>query len=195
MKIKYTYIFIVVALALLLITVNLKAAVSNIVGIAVKTTATLWTDIQDASNGDGLTRGILSNTPYLYNGSTFDRARGTTANGMAVDVTRVTGTVTVAPVTAGTAFYAVDLTNVGIASINIPFGFTSKKVVIETAAGNTDEICISYTGGTAICPAVNTAGNDRMLPGRSISLDNFAISSISVIASTGTQTLYVRAFN
>lgn len=31
----------------------------------------------------------------LYNGATWDRARGTTANGMAVDVTRVTGTVTV----------------------------------------------------------------------------------------------------
>lgn len=195
MKIKYTYILLIVAITLLIVSGNAKSAIQGITGIAVKTTATLWTDIQDASNGDALTNGVMVNNPYLWNGASFDRARGTTANGMAVDVTRVTGTVTVSQATSGTAYYAVKLTNIAAASVNIPFGFTSKKVVIETYAGNTDEICLSYTGGTAVCPAANTAGNDRILGGRSITLDNFAVTSISVIAASGTQTIYVRAYN
>ena len=66
-------------------------AISSLVGLAVAQTATLWNNVKDAAVGDGLTNGILVQSMYLFNGSTFDRARGDTTNGLDVDVTRMPG--------------------------------------------------------------------------------------------------------
>lgn len=58
----------------------------------------------DTAPGDGEANTVNAlNTmarPMLYNGTTWDRARGDTTNGLDVDVTRVQGTVTVAQSTA-----------------------------------------------------------------------------------------------
>jgi hypothetical protein len=69
-------------------------AISSLAGLAVAQSATLWNNVKDASAGDGLSSGILAQAPMVYNGLTFDRVRGDTTNGMDVDVTRISGSIT-----------------------------------------------------------------------------------------------------
>lgn len=58
------------------ITVVGKTAISELAGIAVAQTDTLWNSVADAAKGDGLTTGIMATSSYLYNGVTFNRSRG-----------------------------------------------------------------------------------------------------------------------
>jgi len=116
-------------------------------------------------------------------------------NGATWDMVRITGgALNTTASTSGIGFYAIKRDNIAAASVNLAFGFTSKKVVIECPGSNTDEIVIDWIGGAAAVPAANTAGDDRVAPGRTIILDDYAVTSISVIAASGTQTVYVRAF-
>lgn len=66
-------------------------AVSELAGLAVAQTSTLWNNVRDAAVGDNIANGLLAISLYTYNGSTFDRIRGDTTNGMDVDVTRMPG--------------------------------------------------------------------------------------------------------
>jgi hypothetical protein len=82
-------------------------AISSLVGLAVAQSATLWNNVIDAAKGDSQGSGILGMSPYLYNGVSFDRVRGDITNGMDVDVTRMSGSITPAdafanPTTANT---------------------------------------------------------------------------------------------
>jgi len=82
-------------------------AISQTSGLAVAQTNTQWNNVIDASRGDSQSSGILGQSMYLFNGLTFDRARGDTTNGLDVDVTRISGSVTPAdaftnPTTANT---------------------------------------------------------------------------------------------
>jgi len=129
----------------------------------------------------------------MFNGATWDRVRGDTTNGLWANI-KASVPIATTPDYSGTQFYSVKRTNIGGASVNIAFGFTSKKIVVETAAANTDEVCIDWLGGAAVCPAADTAGDDRVGSGRTITLDEYAVTSISVIAASGTQTIYVRAW-
>lgn len=70
-------------------------AISALVGLSVAQTATQWNNVRDASAGDNLTNGILMTSIGLFDGTNFDRIRGDVANGMDVDVTRVSGNVNV----------------------------------------------------------------------------------------------------
>lgn len=54
-----------------------NTAISQLVGLAVAQTSTVWNNIRDAAAGDALTNGILASNTYLWNGSSFDRVRGT----------------------------------------------------------------------------------------------------------------------
>lgn len=69
-------------------------AISQLVGLSVAQSATLWNSVVDAAKGDALSSGILGQSTYLWNGLTFDRWQGTTTNGGEVDVTRISGSVT-----------------------------------------------------------------------------------------------------
>lgn len=93
-----------------------------------------------------------------------------------------------------TSFYAIERSNITTSSVNLAFGGTSTKIKVIVPLTNTDDICIDYAGGTAACPAANTAGNDRLKPGTSLILDSFAATSVSVIAASGTQTVQVAAW-
>ena len=95
----------------------------------------------------------------------------------------------------GSAFYAIKRVNIDPnTSVNLAFGFTSEKVVVETAAGNTQNLVVDWLGGTAVAPSANTAGDDVIEPGRIITFDDYHVTSISVIsAGTGSQTVTVRA--
>lgn len=208
-------------------------AVSELAGLAVAQTSTQWNNVKDAAVGDSLTSGVLAQSLYVFNGLSFDRARGDITNGLDVDVTRMSGSITPSdayanPTTAnqvwslcglfngttwdrcrgsitngmltekktvGTSFYSIKRENITTASVNLAYGFTSRKIAIEAPMTNTDELCVDWIGSTAVCPAANTAGDGRLAPGASILLDDFAGTSISVIAASGTQTVFVRAWN
>lgn len=66
-------------------------SISKIAGLAVAQSATRWNNVRDGAAGDALAFGVLASGLYAYNGVTFDRVRGTTANGLDVDVTRIQG--------------------------------------------------------------------------------------------------------
>lgn len=166
--------------------VVIGAAVTQIAGLAVAGPGPSWENVKDAGKfTDPQTKGIGSYAIWLFtgSGSNFERLQGTGADGMRVQQK-----------TVGTAFYAVKRVDIAAASVNLAFSFTSRKVAISAPLTNTDEVCLDWLGGTAVCPAANTAGDDRLAPGDSILIDDIAIASLSVISSSGTQTVYVRAW-
>lgn len=120
----------------------------------------------------------------IFNGTTWDRARGSITNGLLVEKK-----------TVGTSFYAIDRANITTASVNLAFGFTSRKVKVIASPNNTADICIDWLGGTAVCPAANTAGDDRLKAGTTLIIDDYAVTSLAVIADTGTQEVQVAAWN
>lgn len=71
-----------------------NTAISQLVGLAVAQSTTLWNNVVDAAKGDGLANGILGTGIYGWNGTSFDRIRGDLANGLDVDVTRIQPAVT-----------------------------------------------------------------------------------------------------
>jgi len=184
----YTWMAVILTLSLAIVA---RPAIQQIAGLAVAQTTARWNNVIDSSIGDAQPYGILGAGVYLWNGSSFDRLYGSAAGG--ANVTIVGGSVTIA--SSGNNFYAIEAANLGASSVNYAFGFTSKKVIIETPPTNTDQICVNWDGGTASCPSANTAGSDRILPGRVITLDFHAVTSVSAIANSGTQTVYIRAFN
>ena len=204
-------------------------AISQLVGLAVAQSSTLWNNVKDAAVGDSLSSGILAQSTYLWNGASFDRVRGT---GGSMNVTSI-GSITPAdtyanPTTAsqvwalnglwngttwdrwrgsitngaliekktvGTSQYNILRVNITTASVNLAFGFTSRKVLVSAPSTNTQNLCIDWLGGTAVCPAANTAGDGTLLPGTTIIVDDYAGTSISVIAASGTQSFSVSAWN
>lgn len=95
----------------------------------------------------------------------------------------------------GTNDFNINRDNITTASVNLAFGFTSNKIELRAPIGNGEDVCIDFSGGTAVCPAVNTAGDYRLSPGETLLLDDAAYSSISVIAAASTQTINVSAWN
>lgn len=69
-------------------------AISELVGLSVAQSATMWNSVADAAKGDALANGVLAQAPMVFNGLTFDRVRGDITNGMDVDVTRISGSLT-----------------------------------------------------------------------------------------------------
>ena len=184
---KNSTVYLIAAVILILgSSLGVYSAVTQIAGLAVAGPGPSWDNVKDAGKfTDPQTRGISSTAIWLFtgSGSNFERLQGTGIDGMRVQQK-----------TVGTAFYGVKRVDIAAASVNLAFSFTSRKVAISAPLTNTDEICLDWLGGTAVCPAANTAGDDRLAPGDSILIDNIAIASLSVISSSGTQTVYVRAW-
>ena len=77
MKEKWKNIIGAVVVALIVVTgmtVVGRTAISDLAGLAVAQTPTLWKNVKDAAVGDALTEGILASGFELYNGVSFDRA-------------------------------------------------------------------------------------------------------------------------
>lgn len=161
-----------------------SVAIQEVAGLAVAQSSTKWNSLKDIAVGDANTNGVGLFAPCLWNGTSCDRQRGTIAGGALVS-----------QATSGTAFYSIVRDNITTSSVNLAFGFTSKKVAIQASINNTDEICLDWLGGTAVCPAANTAGDARLIPGQTMILDDYAQTSISVIAGSGTQRVNVTAWN
>lgn len=137
-----------------------------------------------------VTSGIPAVGLFGYNSGggagAFDAIPGDATNGLSVSVSGSGG---------GTSFLTLKKTDVTNDSYNFPFGFTSNKIILETAAANTEEIVVDWLGGTAVTPVADATGDDLIPAGRTITLDPYNTTSISVkAATTGNQTVYIRAF-
>lgn len=84
--------------------------------------------------------------------------------------------------TSGAGVYAIERTNISTSSVNLAFGMTSGKLELTAYSSNTADICVDFSGGTAVCPSANTAGHYRLKPGKSIMMDDMKITSVSLIA-------------
>ena len=91
-------------------------------------------------------------------------------------------------------FYSIDKTDLTTTSVNLDFGFPAKIIIITADGANGADLCIDWTGGPAVCPATDTAGDDRLAAGESLVLDNYRAENISVISASGTITINVRAW-
>ncbi len=69
-----------------------SVAIRGISGLAVAQSSIRFNAVKDGAAGDALTTGILATGMYSFNGTSFDRIRGTIANGLDVDITRLPGT-------------------------------------------------------------------------------------------------------
>ena len=77
---RYTGGALAVAFAVLLFVSTVgRSAVSELAGLAVAQTNTMWNSVKDAAAGDGLSSGLLASGTYLFNGLTFDRLRSAPA--------------------------------------------------------------------------------------------------------------------
>lgn len=124
-------------------------AISQLVGLAVAESATKWNNVRDASVGDNLTSGILAMSLYMWDGTNFDRLRGSIANGILVDVTRVTGSVTV----------------IGTATDNT----TNSTAKLPTIPCRANAAAPSWTEGFMVPCSVDLAGGLRTSGGGSSS--------------------------
>lgn len=187
MKKTLAYAVLIAGLLLGTALVTFPQTVTQLAGLAVAQTATKWNRLKDMASGDAQQSGVGLFAPCLWNGVTCDRARGSIANGQEVDIKRIPQ--------SGTGFFSVKRANITTASVNLAFGLTSRKVAVRVDPTNTADICIDWIGGTAVCPAANTAGDGRLGPGTTILLDDYAVTSLSVIADSGTQIVSVDAWN
>lgn len=160
-----------------------SVAIQEVAGLAVAQSSTKWNSLKDLAVGDAQTNGVGLFSPCLWNGTSCDRQRGTIAGGALVS-----------QAASGASFYSIVRDNITTSSVNLAFGFTSKKVSIQASINNTDEVCLDWLGATAVCPAANTAGDARLIPGQTMILDDYAQTSLSVIAASGTQRVNVTAW-
>lgn len=163
------------------------AAITQLAGLAVAQSSTQWNNLKDMAQGDAQASGVMLISPCLWNGVACDRQRGTIAGGALVSVTSFP--------TSGVTSFSVKRDNIAAASVNLAFGFTSKKIAVRADVTNTDEVCIDWLGATAVCPAANTSGDGRLKPGTTYFIDDYAQTSLSAIAASGTQIIYIDAWN
>jgi hypothetical protein len=141
-----------------------------LVGLAVAQSATLWNNVIDAAKGDAQTKGILAEALFSYNGTTFDRLRGTIANGILVDVTRVTGNVSV----------------IGTQSDNS----TNSTAKLPTIPCRANASAPSWTEGNQVPCSTDLAGGMRIAGGGSSSSVQGA-TLFNAQASSGSNTALV----
>lgn len=151
-----------------------RSAISELAGLAVAQTNTLWNSVKDAAAGDALSSGILAQATYMYNGVTFDRARGDTTNGLDVDVTRISGSVTPADA------YANPTTANQMWSLNGVFN------------GTTWDRMRSATADALAVTGIQAVGNMGFNGG---TWDRFRTATADALASTGIQTGNPSLFN
>lgn len=94
-KIKYGVSAIVLACLLVMgLTVAGRTAITDLAGLAVAQTSTTWKNVRDYLVMDNMTDGVMSSGMVFYDaaGVNADRLRGTVANGILVDPTRLPNT-------------------------------------------------------------------------------------------------------
>ncbi len=94
-----------------------------------------------------------------------------------------------------TPFYSIKRANITTSSVTLTFGLDASTILIKADSANTADLCVNWTGATAVCPSANTAGNFLLSAGEVFVLDmrGARMNDISVIAASGTQTFSVLA--
>jgi hypothetical protein len=93
-KLLYGLSALAVGLILMLsLTAVGRTAITELSGLAVAQSGSLWKNVKDASAGDNLVDGVLAAGMIFYDSASnnFDRLRGSINNGILVDVTRSPG--------------------------------------------------------------------------------------------------------
>ncbi len=149
---KYAILIAGVFVIIGLMTLGGYTAVRTISGLAVAESRTIWNNLKDAAFGDNAINGIGAFGLYLFDGTNFDRARGDIANGLDVDVTRVSGTVTTT--TSGTITPADNLTNptntINSNTLNSEFDGTTWDRVRHSFSQATTSITSNGAGTTIV---------------------------------------------
>ena len=119
-------------------------------------------NIGDATNGAS----VLATAGFVWNGSTYDRQRGSTTAGTLVNITAAPTVSTVSVATTSTTVLAANtarkkliLTNVGVNAIYLNMaGGTAVNTNIQLASGQTliDDTWVSQTAITAIATSAAT---------------------------------------
>ncbi len=90
--------------------------------------------------------------------------------------------------------YHLKLANLTTTSQSFNFAFNAKIVIVYADAANTANVCVDFKGSTTVCPSANVAGDMVLAAGMSKTLDGFREQRISVIAASGTQIIYIDAW-
>lgn len=143
--------------------------------------------LRDQDNNTAGSRGNLSvmSKTLVFDGSNWDRARGDTTNGLDVDVTRVSGTVSVSGAAKTTA--APTAVSVGVASTAVLGSATYKEIIFTNTSANTISLAFGNT-------AVLNSGVTLIGGGSSFVLDGVFTGTVNAIASVAASNLAVQAF-
>ena len=87
--------FIVGVVLMLGATKVVYPAISQLVGLSVAQSTTLLNNVRDGAAGDNVPNGVLMSAIAGYDGTDFDRMRGTITYGLLTDVSRINGDVSV----------------------------------------------------------------------------------------------------
>ena len=169
---KLSYAVLIAGLLLGGALVAFTQTVTQLAGLAVAQSTSKWNRLKDAAIGDAQTNGIVLVSPALFNGVTFDRARGTIAGGQEVSIKSVTGS------TPADAFANPTLTALNTWTLNAGFnGTTWDRLRTATGDGLT-------TTGLLASPSYlfNGTGQDRE---RTASADNLAATGMPAAGNMG----------
>jgi hypothetical protein len=125
-----------------------SAAITQISGLAVAQSSTKWNNVKDSSVGDNQTSGIMLVNPTVYDGTNFDRIRGDTTNGIDVDVTRVSGNITVIGANTPADDYTNPTDAINSFSLNAEFDGTTYDRVYHSFSQTATSVSANGAGTT-----------------------------------------------
>jgi hypothetical protein len=85
-SIKYSLLTLSAIICLLILSLQARTAIQQVAGLAVAQSSLTWNNVIDAIAGDAQPKGIMGVNGYLWNGTSFDRSRGDTTNGLWVNI-------------------------------------------------------------------------------------------------------------
>ncbi len=201
---KYAiYLLLLVMVLLLGSTMFVRSAIQQIAGLAVAQTATRWNNVQDGSAGDDLTEGLIAVTPMVYDGTNFDRPRGDIANGIDVDVTRISGTTTTAGDNTPADGYTNPTDALDVHALNAHFNGTTWDRVYHSFSQSVAGITTDAGGGTSVDMSLSPMNDYVMVIDRTAgatdvveidlecSIDNSIFSQIETITSLATEPAFI----
>lgn len=183
-----------------------QSAVTNVSGLAVKQknaatgNVAIWNDVVDGAVGElGLTKGLAGVVLYAGDGTSSRYVKDNGNGSLRVDNTMHGQTMEIFSVVKadlGTSAVAYDF------AMDLTGSAASKQIHLRTPSGNSGNVCINFQQSATVlanaaCPAANTASTTVVVlaPGDDIMLRDFGATGVSVIASTGTQAVYIKAWN
>ena len=156
---KYGVLLLGVVVVSFILATYGQSQIQRIVGLAVAQTRTQWNNLTDAAAGDNQTSGIMASGLYTYDGTNFDRVRGDITNGIDVDVTRTTGTSTVAGAITPADAFTTPTDAVSTFALGGMYNGTTWDMIRGTTANGVD-VDVTRIGGTTTIDGGATPADD-----------------------------------